>query len=250
MTIGSVGRSVLYPARKRTNERPTLADYSKSNPRRTEGRKEGKGGRPLSSWAESERASELGGSDQRLRLQRRRRHVCCVVHSRVTRASSGWPELRHSNLPHSSPSSFECRMYPSAYPSAATSKVQATEWAILKQNPSTFGWDMTQNVISPFVRRWDYILGHISAKCWWILIQYGSFWSLQSPTNIMAVTFEWADIRSQGKSSECADIRVIRWKLYIFVRGDTCDILKMHKEASVETRHLFSEAWQYHIQRR
>ena len=76
------------------------------------------------------------------------------------RASSGWPELRHSNLPHLFPISFECRMYPFAYPSASTSKVQATEWPILKQNPSTFGWDMTQNVISPSVRsvgmRWDY----------------------------------------------------------------------------------------------
>ena len=112
------------------------------------------------------------------------------------RASSGWPELGHSNLPHSSPSSFECRMYPSVYPSASTSKHKLQNepyWSKIHQHLAEI-WP--KNVISPFARRRDYILGHISAKCWWILIQYGSFWSLQSPTNIIAVTFEWTDIRS------------------------------------------------------
>ena len=57
----------------------------------------------------------------------------------------------------------------------------ATKWPILKQNPSPFGWDMTQNRISPHVcvevREQEVIIGfgsHLS-KYWWILLQYGSF---------------------------------------------------------------------------
>ena len=48
--------------------------------------------------------------------------------------------------------------------------------------------------------RWDYILGHISAKCWWILLQYGSFWSLYFDDHVVSPysnTFEYSN--EQGK---------------------------------------------------
>ena len=71
--------------------------------------------------------------------------------------------------------------------------LSASKWAILNQNPSIFGWDMTQNRIYTFLflhfhsphkhelRRYS-ILGHVSAKCWWILLKYGWFESFVAQT--------------------------------------------------------------------
>ena len=69
-----------------------------------------------------------------------------LLEFQATRASREWANLRHSNLPHSFPCSFE---YSNVFNYGETTWSSRSQWAILKQNPSTFGWDMTQNVISP-----------------------------------------------------------------------------------------------------
>ena len=63
----------------------------------------------------------------------------------IIRASREWATLRHSNFPHSFPCSFE---YSNVFEYGEPTWSSRSKWAILKQNPSTFGWDMTQNGIS------------------------------------------------------------------------------------------------------
>ena len=75
---------------------------------------------------------------------------------------------------------------------------------------------MTQNVIPLHVhtpyRWWDYILSHISAKCWWILLQYGSFCSLQAKYTWIIHIRIHSDIR-MCKETNAQNPNV--WKLVI-----------------------------------
>ena len=108
-------------------------------------------------------------------------------------------------------------------------KVQAPEWPILKQNPSTFGWDMTQNVISPSVRsvdmRWDYILGHISVKCSLILLQYDSSWVINRFFVTLSDRLKILNESGIAKTVTVADCysnrcHCNRLRLYSVVHGD------------------------------